>query len=337
MIRSRSFPLSELLWMFAVLCALPLAAAWAQAPAPEAPAAGPETPPVKVVGEVQIRPELQTFSGISGWKINGEEISLDAVKDKALAWYGPYLLQDLVASTLLHQEAKRKGISVSEAEVNAKLSDIRQELGLSSDAALDRLLRSQKHTPEWFREHVADYALLEKVLADRLYVTDIEVKNAYDRNPELLTIPETVWYRAMTFPTEQAAQGATRELRAGKSFEDLAKAAAATPAERATAGQLVQYQRGQQPRLPEDIEAAFFAAPLNQVSSPLKERDPVTNQDYYLLFRVEKKTDERHFSLDEAKERIRAGLRRQKLDQLVYPNWLSEALAGASIVPIQAK
>jgi foldase protein PrsA len=320
-----------------VLCALPLAAAWAQAPTPGAPAAGPETPPVSIVGEVPVRPELQTFSGISGWKINGEEIPLDTVRDKALAWYGPYILQDLVASALLRQEAKRKGISVTEAEVNAKLSDIRQELGISSDAALDRLLRSQQRTPEWFREHVADYALLEKVLADRVFVSDTEVKNAYVRNSEALTIPETVWYRAMTFPSEQAAQAAKQELRTGKTFEELAKAAATTPAERATAGQLVQYQRGQQPRLSEDVEAALFAAPLNQVSGPLRTHDPVGNQDYYHLFRVEKKTDPRHFSLEEAKERIRADLRRQKLYQLVYPNWLSEALAGASIEPLKAK
>jgi parvulin-like peptidyl-prolyl isomerase len=141
----------------------------------------------------------------------------------------------------------------------------------------------------------------------------------------------------MSFTTEAAAEAAKQELRTGKSFEEVAKAAAATPEERATAGQLVQYQRGQQPRLSDDVEAALFAAPVNQVSGPLKTHDPISNQDYYHLFRVEKKTDEHHFSLDEAKERIRADLRRQKLYQLVYPNWLSEALAGASIEPVKAK
>jgi parvulin-like peptidyl-prolyl isomerase len=325
------------LWIaFLCLCTLLLLACLPEALA-QAPAAGGEQPPVSVVGEVPVRPELQTFSGVRGWMVNGEEIPLDLAKEKALAWYGPYLLQDLVASTLLHQEAKRKGITVTQADTDAKLAEIRGELGITSDAALERLLRSQQRTPQWFSDHVADYALLEKVLADRVYVSDIEVKNAYDRNPEALTIPETVWYRAMTFRSEEAAQAAKQELRAGKSFEELAKANAATPEERAVAGQLIQYQRGQQPRLQQEVEAALFAAPVNQVSGPLKTHDPIGNQDYYHLFRVEKKTDERHFSLDEARERIRADLRRQKLYQLVYPNWLSEALAGASIQPLPAR
>jgi len=336
MTKPRVSLLGRLLWTAFALCAWSTTGLWAQVPAAEGASAEAEQPPVGIVGEVPVRPELQTFAGVRGWMVNGEEISLDAVRDRAVAWHGPYILQDLVASALLRQEAKRKGISVTEAEVDAKLADIRQELGLNSEAALQRFLRTQERTPEWFREHVSDYALLEKVLADRVYVSDLEVKRAYERNPEALTIPETVWYRVMTLRSEEAAQAVKQELRTGKSFEELAKAATASPEERARAGELTEYLRGQQPRLPEDIEGALFAAPLNQVSGPLKTHDPITNQDYYHLFRVEKKTDERHFSLEEAKERIRADLARQKLHELIYPNWLREALAGASIELLKA-
>jgi parvulin-like peptidyl-prolyl isomerase len=292
-----------------LLCGAAGAAEPASAPA----AAAAAQPPVQVVGEVPLRPELQTLSGIQGWRINGEEISMQQVSDRSLAHYGTYVLQEMVAALLLRQEAKRLGITVSQQEVKNRGAELREEKGISLDSAFQRYLLTEGKTEAWFYDKVEEYLLLEKVLSGRVYVDDREVARFYNSYSEAYRRPETVWFRVMSFRTADAAQAAIQELRGGNTFEALAKAAA-DPQERAAAGELRQYSRGQPMGMPEEVEAALFSAPLNQVVGP------ITSQGQYHLFRVERKAD----------------AQRQKLEQQVYPNWLRTALSGAAIEPLKA-
>jgi len=341
---SRLTRCASLLGMLAVLAIAflvcwPATLGWAQASAPagsEAPSAqpAPEEPPVRFSGDVQFRPELDVLTGVRGWSVNGEEISVDQVRDTAVAYVGPFILREMVASTLLRQEAKRRGISVTDAEVAAKAKQFREERGLSDEATFQRYLASEKRTATWFQDKVREYVLIEKVLSDQVFVSDSEVQAFYTQYRDAYRRPDSVWYRAMTFPTEAAAQAALGELRKGKAFQDIAKENAGSAYEKSLAGEVQTYQRGQEPGLPKEIEAALFSAPLTQVVGPLK--TTFGAQDYYHLFKVEKKVDAHEFTLAEAGEIIRAELHRRKLEEQVYPKWLQTALSGASIEPLRA-
>ena len=316
-----------------------MAPGWAQAAEPAASAApsaqpAPEEPPVRFSGDVQFRPELDMLAGVRGGSVNGEVISVDQVRDTAVAYVGPFILREMVAGTLLRQEAKRRGMSVTDAEVAAKAKQFREERGLGDEATFQRYLMSEKRTPTWFQEKVREYVLIEKLLSDQVFVSDSEVEAFYTQYRDAYRRPESVWYRAMTFPTEAAAQAVLGELRKGKSFQDIAKENAGSAYEKSLAGEVQTYQRGQQPGLPKEIEAALFSAPLAQVMGPLK--TTFGGQDYYHLFKVEKKVDAQEFTLEQAGEVIRAELRRRKLEEQVYPSWLQTALSGASIEPLKA-
>jgi len=324
--RGKRMRLGRLLVAGSMAWALFAAPIWSAEPS--APAA--ERPKVSVANEMAPRPELDVVTGIRAWRVNGEEIPISAVQNRAMLFHGAYVLQDLVQEKLLLQEAKRRGVVVSEAEVDAKVRVLREDLGLIADTAFDRYLRLQRVTAVAFREMARDYVYMEKVFGDAVYVSDDEVKAAYNQYPDQYRVPETVSFRVMTFRSEAAGQAAKAELTKGKGFEEVAKATALSPQEKVGRGELMVYQKGVTQGLPKELEAAILAAPLNQVSGPVK-----IPQGAFLI-KVEKKVDARQFTLEEMRDAIRARIRKVKLEQQIWPGWVNAQLAAAEIIPVKA-
>jgi parvulin-like peptidyl-prolyl isomerase len=304
------------------------------APAEKAPAAAPTAPegnaagaaertPVKVQGDIPLRPELQVFQGVKGWLVNGKEIRLDEVKERAVMYHGPYVLQHMVVELLLDQEAKRRNLTVSDPEIDQKIQELRQEGGLTTDTALDFYLRRNGYTRSWLRQKARDYVLIEKALGDQVYVSDKEVAGFYQQFQDQYKRPESVEFRVIMLPTEKDAQAALAQIRSGRTFQQVAKDLAPAD-EKPVAGELYPYQRGGRP-LPPELDAVLFTAPLDQVVGPIK-----SGGSFYVL-KVEKKRDAYQFSLDEVKDTIRTQLRKQKLEQGVWPNWVETQLSGAEI------
>ncbi|MFB3881347.1 MAG: peptidyl-prolyl cis-trans isomerase [Armatimonadota bacterium] len=320
---------ATLISVAAALC-LALGPAWAgEAATPSAGAAASESP-IGVVGEVKPRPELQAMSGVKAWIINGREITMAEVEKLSAAYHGPSVLQDAVAEILLAQEAAKKGITLSDEEVQQAVVEWREQLGVRSDVAFESFLRTQNATPEWFRDKARAYALMRKVLADQVYVSDREVEAHYKRNQEMYRRGETIAFRLMSFPDKAGADAALAEVRKGKSFAEVAKATATSAQERTVAGE-VQYLEQGQPGVPPELQTALFAAPLNQAVGP------VAAMGQYLLIKVERKIDAHQFTLDEVKDVIRDQLSRQKLEQVVWPNWIREKLNSASIEVVRGQ
>ncbi len=324
-----------LLLASAVLAAGMMAMAWAQ----EGPAEGAvaeQRPPVEVRGQVELRSELRALAGVQSWRVNGEEITLAEVQDRAVAFHGPYLLQDLVCAALLRQEAERRGITVREEEVETEMTALREEMGLRSADALAFHLRQRRLTEDGFRQQAREYLLLAKTLADRVYVPDREVAQFYSRYENTLYFRRPqVQFRIMSLATEAGARAAKQELGSGRNFVEVAKEVAERQggdrAVIAVAGGLNSYEKGQQPRFPPDFEEALFAAPLNQVVGPIK------SFNRFHLVKVEKKTDAYQIPLEEVREDIRLLLRRQRLEQVVWPKWIGEQLANAEVEVIRAE
>jgi parvulin-like peptidyl-prolyl isomerase len=322
-----------------VLCGSLLACL--QAPSPGAAssggAGGTADEPVAVMDEIHPRPELEAVSGVAGWVVNGDEISVEEVQRRATLYHGPYVLQDMVAGLLLEQEARRRGTAVSEGEVEAKLEVVRQELGLRSEAALARYLRTERVTMDWLRAKARDYALLEKVFADQVYVSDQDVERVYSRNPQAYRVPESVEFRALSFRTNRDAEAALREIRKGRRFTEVAKQYPPNTGERRVE---VRGQRQGLQSLPGSFEQVLFSAPLNQVTGPVEIATPgLPGQprlpNVWYLIRVEKKTDAHQPTVEEVRPIIREQLRRYWLEQKVWPEWMKEQLASADIKAVK--
>jgi parvulin-like peptidyl-prolyl isomerase len=279
-----------------------------------------EAPAVEVGDQSLMHPELRALSGLRALVVNGEEISMDEVRERAFVHHGPYVAQGMIEELLLEQEARRRGVTVSDEEVEARLAALREELGLRSERTLESYLRTYQVTVDWLRQKARYSVLVDKVLAEQVHITDREITQHYQRNQNAFRRGEVVGLRLISFPSEEATESALGELRKGRSFQEVAKEVSQDP----SAAELHLYERGQLPPLPPDFELAIFSAPMNQAVV-------IQAQNAYHLIRVEKKIDPRQFTLDEVRELIQQQLTRQKLEKVVLPNWIRMQLANASI------
>jgi parvulin-like peptidyl-prolyl isomerase len=287
-------------------------------------------PPPRVLGEVPALEQLRALSGVEVVVVNGDRISMDDVRARGLLYHGPYIAQDMVEEMLLEQEARRRGVAVSEEEIEAGMKLLRERWDIRSEAALESFLRVYRVTRDWLRLKGRYYMLVERLLGEQVHVSEREIEQYYLPRQEGYRRAEGVGLRIISFPAEEAAKGALEQLRQGRSFEEIAKEMARTPAERAIAGEVLFHERGQQPAWPADFEAAVFSAPLNQAVI-------VPAQNAYHLIRVEKKLDPHQFTLDEVREVIRQQLHQQKLESVVLPNWIRMQLANAKIEVMKAQ
>lgn len=102
---------------------------------------------------------------------------------------GSVALEQLIAQELLHQEAIQKGIVVTDQEVTDEINKLKSELEPEGLTYETWLLQSGM-TAEVYEQDVRFRKLAEKVLADRLEVSDDEAKAYFDQYGEL-SFPDT--------------------------------------------------------------------------------------------------------------------------------------------------
>ncbi len=119
--------------------------------------------------------------------VNGQPISRLSVIQKLEKQGGKNTLDSLVTDTLIKNEAKKKGIIISEDEVNQEIKTIEASV-TEQGGTLEQALLQQGMTKESLKDNIKNQKIIEKLFADKLKVTDAEV-NKYIAENET-TIPE---------------------------------------------------------------------------------------------------------------------------------------------------
>jgi parvulin-like peptidyl-prolyl isomerase len=139
-------------------------------------------------------------------------------------------------------------------------------------------------------------------------VTDAEIEAYYRTHAAERTVPETVTLRQILVGTVNEARDVRRRLgRDPRAFDTMARTRSKAP-EAEIGGYMGRFERGQ---LPPELEAVAFALPAGGTSEPVQ-----TALGYHVL-RVESRQGARQLSLEEARERIRDLLARDKRDEAV--------------------
>lgn len=136
-------------------------------------------------------------------------------------------------------------------------------------------------------------------------VSDAEIEAWHAAHPDELRVPERVTLRQVLVPTLNEARDVRRRL--GKSrdprvFDSIARAQSKGP-EAAVGGFMGTFERGQ---LPPELEAAAFGLPEGGTSEPVE-----TPLGYHVL-KAESRQAAREIPFEEARERIRDRLVREK-------------------------
>ena len=115
-------------------------------------------------------------------KVNGAAISRKDYDKAVAAQNGQQVLDNLVNDRLVKQDAAKRHVSVSTDEVDAKLKEIKGQIG--TEDQYKQALSAQHITELSLRDSIRHFLLLQKLTADRAQVSDADVQTAYSQGKD---------------------------------------------------------------------------------------------------------------------------------------------------------
>jgi peptidyl-prolyl cis-trans isomerase C len=230
------------------------------------------------------------------------------------------VLDQLVAFHLLAQESRSRKIEVSDAEVDARVGDIRRSF--PSEQAFNDNMAAQGLTADRIRQQSRAQLQVSKVIdaefASTPPVPDAEIDAFYQQNLERFTEGETVHASHILIaaaetaaPSDKAqarsrAQALLKRLRGGADFATLARAESQDPGSAQTGGDLGFFPKG---RMAPAFEAAAFKLKAGETSGVVE-----TPFGFHII-RVHERRAAHTVTLAEAGGQIRQFLEQQRREQ----------------------
>lgn len=240
----------------------------------------------------------------------------------------------LAEREILYQEALKRKFTATEEEVKKEMEE--QINGLKEllksegkkDPTFEDVLKLRGDTPETFKERTRKNVILEKMkkaVADekKVTVSDAEIKEFYDKNPQVFIKPTKVHLQHIfKQPKPNAKKAGEKEwadaqkeiekalarIRAGESFEAVARSVSDAP-DRDSGGDM-----GWMPMssLPPFYAEVVVKLEKGEISSPIK-----SNLGWHLIKLIDKESEEK-ISFEDAKTKIRRILYERKLEEALY-------------------
>jgi len=264
-----------------------------------APKTGADKPVVEVDSQVIYLDEFQQYLrdtlGEAGEEETGEPAESDAATSSRL-------FDQFVEEQLLLTQARKEGIQVSDADMQAYLDA--QGLNETTPEAPEQA--EQRAAAERFQSRVRSSLLAQKfkddVVLKDVKVTPQEVEQFFREHPAEFQAVSRLVLRQILVDEEPLARRIRSELEQGASFQELAERHSLAP----DRGRAVQYEEGD---LPEDLQAALAPLVEGQTS------DVVNSGGRYHVFRLEGRPGKSQQALDDVRGRIQFMLLRGKMNE----------------------
>ena len=282
------------------------------------PAEDPRTAPVAWVnGQTVSRADFERELGRSLELPDGASAptpeQLDALRKT--------ILQGLVDRMLLLQEAKARGITLTEAEVDQRVAKLKADWPAEEFKAL--LAQRQQTMDELRADAIAQLTqerLFHDVVYPRVAVTEEEIRADVDAHPERSQEPEQVHAAQIVVKELDQAKEIRSQLRNGAKFADLARERSLS-ADAKAGGDLGWFPRGV---MPEAFDQVAFSLGAGQISD-------VVPTDYgFHIFKVLEKRPARKKDLAQVRGEVEQRLLRAKQEQ-AQTEFVAQLRSKASI------
>ena len=198
-------------------------------------------------------------------RVNGEVITKDELFDAMYEYIGPQVLDEMIIIRLTQQEAARRGIGVTDADIEAELDAWAVQVG--GRANLELLLMQQGMTVEQLAEQLRINLTIRALIASEIGVMDEEVRQVFDANPAQFARQEMVRARHILVDTREQAEALRAQILDGADFAQLAREHSTDPGSGPNGGDLGWFGRGV---MVAPFEEAAFALPVGRVSEPVR-------------------------------------------------------------------
>jgi parvulin-like peptidyl-prolyl isomerase len=252
------------------------------------------------------------------------------------------VLNGLIDNLLIEREATRRGIIVTEEEIDKVVDELKKKNDMTEEeleAELDRQRMSIDLLREQYRREFLKARLINQMGRSSLYtISEEEIKAFYDDpgnaylfiKPAVvelaqiaLAVPPDASYQEAISLKEKAKSVYDRILQ-GESFKDLAKEYSHAP-NKAEGGYLGYFTREQlQVFLKSEDVLNIFSSSANDVIPPIRLADG------YYIFKVLSKREKKKLSYEESYNNIQSYLIRKK-GQDFFDSWLKSVREATKI------
>ena len=205
--------------------------------------------------------------------VNGKPIYMASIYKPLLKAHGFQIAEILIINAIVQQEAQRRKIIVSPADIAAENAHaIENILGkeLPSDQrqkVLENLLRKQGIPPGLWRSIMERNAILRKMVEPRVKITEQMIRDEFDRR-----YTEKVQIRHIQLASISDAQKILKMLNSGSDFAQLAKRYSTNTQSAPRGGLLPPFSRNDK-TIPKAIRETAFSLTQGQISGIVQADD----------------------------------------------------------------
>ena len=235
------------------------------------PIGPPPPPPPSVPAPAQIVPPAKHVPGPPGVAavVNGQRIPMAQVQQLSLQLGGADILERLINNMLVDQEAKRQNVTVTAAEVDAQLAQVRQQIARQPQGGnLDALLVQSHETMANFKDSLRLRLEADKLMSKKMpAIVAVHARHilvlttAPPGNPSLKPHSDA--------DAQKLIAKAQEELKSGKSWEEVCKKYSEDPSNKDKGGDLSIIATGQ-PYDPTFLNAALSLKKGQVTPTPVK-------------------------------------------------------------------
>ena len=257
---------------------------------------------------------MRQFMGNYGKIIAGAEQHLPQVRQ--------LVIERLIQEELIRQEAARKGVRVTDQELQAEVS---ASLEPYPQAGFSRILETQGIAQEQWASRVELLLLTRRLIAqevsEKVPVTKREISAYYQEHKKELNIKKAMRVKNLALADADAAHSLAQELARGKRMDDLIAEYSISP-DRDASGDMGYIEKED---LPMEMENAIFS--LNSIGGV---SEVVHSQDGYHVFQLVKTRYPKQLTQAEATPMIKNILMRKK-EHETYVAWMTKLKERATI------
>jgi len=173
------------------------------------------------------------------------------------------VLHSMLQQDLVFQWAKDHNISVTDAEIDGKINEIKQRL---SDQQLGDALKQQGMSQQDLRDLMREQLIVKKAVDQNLKLSDAQMKDYLAKNHALLDQPKQVRARHILVSNLTTANVIEAKLKSGGDFAALAKQFSSDPGTKDKGGELGFFTQG---AMVKEFSDVAFGMKVGAISQPV--------------------------------------------------------------------
>jgi len=173
------------------------------------------------------------------------------------------VLNTMVQQDLIFKYAKDNNITVSDAQVQAKINEIKQRM---SDQQLQDALKQQGMTETDLENLMREQIIVTTAVDKQINISNAQMQDYLNKNHALLDQPKQVRARHILVSDQKTADMIEGKLKSGGDFASLAKQYSSDPGTKDKGGELGFFTQG---AMVKEFSDAAFSMKVGQISAPV--------------------------------------------------------------------